>query len=118
VIRRSVILENSRLHGRNWTRVVILLAVCALTASLATRFYVSPDPAAHTFKSVEGHSPQPKRQHLDRDASGWVAPGTDLAFMALTAVYAVPTLTQTDLPDPLFSDSLHNRPPPSTDLFL
>ena len=116
--RRSVILENSRFDGRNWSRMVILLAVCALTASLATRFYVPPDPAAHTFKSVEGHSPQPKRQHLDRDASGWVAPGTDFAFMALTAVYAVPTLAETDLPEQPFSDSLHNRPPPSTDLFL
>lgn len=97
--------------------MVILIAACALTASLATRFYVPPTSGTRSFKSVEDHSPEPKRQHLDSDAAGWVAPPSQFAFMALAAIYTVPVLPEASLPDPFFGDSLHNRPPPS-DLFL
>ncbi len=111
-------LESRRIEGRVWRSVLVLVAVCALTSSLATRFYVPTTSHIHTLKSVEGGTSEPKRQHLDRDATRWVAPASDFSILAPTALHTSPSPARTILPKPVYSDSLYDRPPPPVYFFL
>jgi hypothetical protein len=100
------------IKSRIWRSLLILVTVCALTSSLATRFYVTASADSHVFKSVEGNSVDPKHQHLDRDATQWVAPECTFTFMEFVADHVPPVPVKTVLPTQAFFDSLYNRPPP------
>jgi hypothetical protein len=100
-------------------RVLIALVTCSLSISLATRFCAQASASpVHAVKSVERRSVDPKRQHLNRDASLAAVPARTAAFGAATLAY-VP-LAQPDplLPTPPSNQSLYNRPPPSSSIVL
>jgi hypothetical protein len=103
---------NCTIKSRVWRSVLIVVAICALTSSLATRFYVIASPDSHVLKSVEGNSVDPKHQHLDRDASQWVAPESTFTFMEWVASQAPLLPVKTVLPTKVFFESLYDRPPP------
>lgn len=95
---------------RCWRVLIIVVAICGLSVSLATRTFHFNIPEGSTANS---YSAAPMRQHLDRDAVQWVAP------VPVFTVLEVPTFLVRVAPAaPLlasvfFDESLSNRPPPS-----
>src|ERR1017187_7682556 len=93
---------------------VVVLAICSLTASLATRFaVVGWDVARVTI--VKSKSAEAKRQHLLSKALQWTAPPAHFTLFqpprssVFTVSVAVPYTN-------LISESwLHNRPPPRSE---
>jgi hypothetical protein len=98
--------------GRYSQRVLIAVAVCSLTFSVATRFWTPCSNQSHAVKAVDRRSGEPKRQHLDRDASRWVAPVAHFTIIEPGAIETRLAPTGPLLPKHVFSDSLYNRPPP------
>jgi hypothetical protein len=94
----------------DWRILVVSLAICALTVSLATRTFRLTFPHSST---VQSGAAQAMRQHLDRDAANWVPPV--LVFTTLQAPQFYPRFAPAGppLPTVLFDESLSNRPPPS-----
>jgi hypothetical protein len=91
---------------------LVVLAICSLTVSLATRYTVL-DSKAPTGKIVKSQSSDAKRQHLVKDALKWTAPVAEFTLLpavrscvhAVSAVFPATNLS---------SESwLYNRPPPS-----
>jgi hypothetical protein len=89
--------------------VVVLLAILALTVSLANRVphtgSFDKTPAAHSSSSTA------KIQHRDQDASRWVAPAPTFALL-WTSEPSVPLDGDRKVSVRLQDNSLHNRPPP------
>ena len=105
--------ENPRLANHQhpcWRVFVIVLAICGLTVSLATRTFRLTFPQTPTAQSS---SAQATRAHLDRDASTWVPPVPILTTLQVPAFYPRLAPAGPPLPTVLFDQSLSNRPPPS-----
>jgi len=112
------LLRHFRLGESGWRRLLIVAAICSLTFSLATRFCVQADSPTHTAKSLDRRSVEPKRQHLDRDASQWVAPNIAFDIIEPAATEVILTSTEPIVPVHIFTSSLYNRPPPASDFLL
>jgi len=112
------LLRHLRLGESGWRNALIAAVICSLTFSLATRFCIQVDSQPHTAKSVERRSVEPKRQHLDRDASRWVAPIIAFDIIEPTATEVSLASTEPIFPSHIFSSSLYNRPPPSSEFLL
>jgi hypothetical protein len=94
-----------------WCRtLLIVLTVASLSLSLATRF-------CHLSSSrevqIQANASSTMRQHMDRDATRWVAPVSRLIFLGTVAFYPRFAPAGPPLPSVLFDKSLYNRPPPS-----
>jgi len=58
-----------------WRASVVLVAVCSLTISLATRYSSPWIISSHVVKTVQTHaSPESKRQRLAENAANWMPP--------------------------------------------
>ncbi|HYM79136.1 MAG TPA: hypothetical protein VE377_24390 [Candidatus Dormibacteraeota bacterium] len=95
---------------RCWHALIVILAICGLTVSLATR----------TFRleisqkvSVASDSVQPMRQHLDRDAVQWAPPTPVFSILQAPAFYPQVAPAAPRLRSVPIDKSLSNRPPPS-----
>jgi len=92
---------------------VVLLAILAISASVATRTF-------HAFDlyhpSVQTDPSRAMRQHLDADAVALAGPISDLGTMLLPV--AAPHAPPAEVPvhTIIFTESLYNRPPPSISL--
>lgn len=93
-----------------WWQSLMLLVVAALGVSLATR--VCHVVIAHTVH-VQASASEGMRQHMDRDATHWVAPVPRFAFLQTASFYPEFAPAGPPLPAVLFDESLSNRPPPS-----
>jgi hypothetical protein len=112
-------LRQHRIGERRWQSVLIAVAICALTLSVATRFWTSSTSQSQSVKSIDRRLDEPKRQHLSKDATRWVEPTSDCGSIELPAtIEARSTPADPLLPQHVFSDSLYNRPPPSSAFFL
>jgi len=110
------LLVHSRARVRFASRrriAIVLLAVCALTGSLATRFMVVAGAEVQHVTTVKSQSPDAKRQHLLSKALQWTAPPSGFTLFqpprpsVLTVSVVIP-------PTNLTAESwLYNRPPPS-----
>jgi len=88
--------------------LVVVLAIAAITASLANRFVrlsIDQAPAAHSLTS------KAKIQHRDRDADERAFAAADFSLLwlaepATTVEHIQPVHVRVEY------DSLHNRPPP------
>ena len=105
-------LTKLKIDGQRWRVAVIVVATCALTISLATRFYTPFSASAHSVRAVERSATQPTHQHLDRDGSHWVAPVSTFTLLEPVKVLRGVVPTQSILPNHVFDESLYNRPPP------
>jgi hypothetical protein len=106
-------------HVNLWQGVLIAVVIGSLTLSLATRFSgQSPASPVHAVKSVERRSVDPKRQHLNRDASLAAVPARTAAFGAAILAYVPLAHPDPALPIPPSNHSLYNRPPPSSSIVL
>jgi len=107
---------------QRWCAFFVLLAVCSLTVSLATR-YSSSDASwlGHSFStsttvpttSIQKPSIEPGRQRLLNKAAAWNPPFDSSASLLAPVFY--PRIAPTGLPaiTLLLAESLYNRPPPS-----
>jgi len=96
-------------HPR-WYVLVIVLAICGLTVSLATRTFRLMVPQGATAQSADSHA---MRQHLDRDAAQWAPPVPVLGTLQAPVFYPRVAPAGPPIPSVLFDESLSNRPPPS-----
>ena len=98
--------------------MLIVVAICSLTLSLATRFWAPYTSQSPIVKSVDRRPAEPQRQHLDRDAAQWTAPVASFSIIEPSTIEISLAPAEPLLPMHVFSESLYNRPPPSSELFL
>ena len=92
-----------------WWQSLMLVVVAALGVSLATRVcHVVYPHSVH----VQASASEGMRQHMDRDATPWVAPVPSFTFLQTTTFYPKFAPAGPPLPATLFDQSLYNRPPP------
>ncbi len=102
--------ENGRCA--RWCALVILLAVCSLTISVATRYNSSANLSPSAAKSLQRHTLQePGRQRLTKIAPNWMPV---FSSSVLQAPSAYPRIAPAGPPIPRlsFESNLYNRPPP------
>jgi hypothetical protein len=110
-------LNHRRVGERRWQSVVIVIAICSLTVSVATRFGTPWRSQSHIARSADHRPAEAKRQHLNKDATQWIAP--NVSFSIRTTVVATHLAPARPLRvTRLFDQSLYNRPPPSSPFFL
>lgn len=110
-MKRLSNLEDQR--PRHWRALVILIAVCALTVSVATRYCSSVSASAQTIKTLQNHSlRETTRQHLTKDAATWMP--TLVCSVTLQAPTFYPRIAPAGPPPSsvLRERSLYTRPPP------
>jgi hypothetical protein len=93
-----------------WRVLLIVLAICGLTVSLATRTFRLTIPQGVTAQSADSHA---MRQHMDRDAAQWAHPVPILSSLQVPVFYPHVAPAGPPIPGVLFDESLSNRPPPS-----
>ena len=93
-----------------WHALLSVMVIAALSVSLSTRFCRSSDTV--TVQVQANASSSNLRQHMDRDATQWVAPVTRLIFLETVEFYPRFAPAGPPLPAVLFDQSLYNRPPP------
>ena len=95
-----------------WCALVVLVAVCSLTVSLATR-YTSTDSASGQFLSVhKQRSPASMRQRLIKTAAAWHPPVIHTAPLDPVTFYPRIAPAGPPIQSALFGKTLYNRPPP------
>jgi hypothetical protein len=96
---------------------IVLLAICSLTGSVATRYTAlgpNSEPDVQKVTAVKSQIPDAKRQHLLANGLQWSAPAPSFTLYQppRSAVFAVSVVVP---PTNLNSESwLYNRPPPSS----
>jgi len=93
-----------------WHALLSVMVIAALSVSLSTRCCRSSDTV--TVQVQANASSSNLRQHMDRDATQWVAPVTRLIFLETVEFYPRFAPAGPPLPAVLFDQSLYNRPPP------
>ena len=94
---------------RRWEVAVVVIAICGLTVSLATRTFRTRVSTGAIVKTISG---QPVRQHMDSDAAKWVPPVSMLTVLEVPVFYPRFAPAGPPLPRLYFEESLSNRPPP------
>lgn len=92
---------------------LVLLAICCLTISLATRFAAGSSETA-SVRAVQAHSPDAQRQNLLGDGLKWSNPAVSFTLFEpprsfvpeVSAVFPSTNLS--------FESWLYNRPPPNS----
>ena len=101
---------------KHWCAAVVLVAVCSLILSLATRYSSSAGASSTTGKAVQSHaSPEAKRQRLAKDAADWMPPAICVSHLQAPNCYPRIAPTGPPMPGLRFEESLYNRPPPSSE---
>ena len=97
-----------------WSAVLVLVAVCSLTVSLATRYYLPGDSSSPTVKTIQTHqSPDGKRQRLTKNAANWMPPVLSFTVLPVPSFYARTVAAPPPVRSLVCDESLYNRPPPS-----
>jgi hypothetical protein len=97
-----------------WCALIVLLAVCALTVSVATRYCSPEGSSAYRVNTVHRHhSQETSRQRLTKDAANWIPELICSAVLQTRPCY--PRIAPAEQPvlSTRFENSLYNRPPPS-----
>jgi hypothetical protein len=92
-----------------WRILLIAIAICGLTVSLATRTFRLTIPHGVTVRSGDV---QAMRQHMDKDGARWVPPVPVLTVLEVPTFYPYVAPAGPPLATVLFDKSLYNRPPP------
>lgn len=94
--------------------LVVVLAVCALTVKLATRFDGFHSASTPAITTVQQHVCRaPNRQRLMTTAIVWFAPLIRASLLDTTTSYPRIAPSGPPIPGILFEQSLYNRPPPA-----
>jgi hypothetical protein len=94
---------------------IVVIAVCALTVSVATRYCYAGSSSVHVRATLHKHSaPQTARQRLSKDAATWIPPVFFTAILQAAAFDPRVAPAGPPIPRLFFEESLYNRPPPSS----
>ena len=99
---------------RRWCSAIVLLAVCSLTVSVATRYSLSPTTVGSAAKTIQKlTSTQPRCQRLLKNAAVWIPPAVSSHVLQAPSSCPHATPVEPGLSNLVFEESLYNRPPPS-----
>jgi hypothetical protein len=94
---------------------IVVIAVCAITVSVATRYCYAGSSSVYATTTLHKHSsPQTARQRLSKDAATWIPPVFFPAILEVAAFYPRVAPAGPPIPSLFFEESLYNRPPPSS----
>lgn len=104
-------------QGYDWRQrgcaLVVVVAVCALTVKLTTRFSLFESAPTPAITTLQPHvSPAPNRQRLMSTATACNAPMVRASLLDSTTSYPRIAPAGPPMPSVLFEKSLYNRPPP------
>jgi len=102
---------------KRWCTAIVLLAVCALTLSVTTRYGTSqavPDSSQTTATKI--HSWTPGLQRLLDNASTWIPPVIVAVMLQNPGYYPHIAPTTPTVSSVLLEKNLYNRPPPAFSL--
>ncbi|HEV2397097.1 MAG TPA: hypothetical protein VGS27_09155 [Candidatus Sulfotelmatobacter sp.] len=103
-----------KLGRKRFCTAIVLLAVCALTISVTTRYTFSSNVLNRTGAVVQNDSPwAPGLQRLLNNAATWVPPFVETAVFHDPGSYSHIAPADTPLLIVLLERNLYNRPPPS-----
>ena len=103
-----------RRRNAHWCLAVVLVAICALTVSVATR-YCSVHAAVSSKVTVQKRLlPERSRQRLLKNPLAWQPLLVASAMVWEPAFYAGLVPSRPAIATFLFDPCLYNRPPPST----
>ena len=114
-VKRQMIQLTNRESGQcaRWCALVVLLAVCSLAVSVATR-YGSSGSATSGSKVAQAHScHEPGRQRLTTDADSWMPPVIASNHLYTPSEYPPFISGGPRFLNRFVESSLYNRPPPS-----
>ena len=98
---------------------VVLLAVCSITVSVATRYSVPGKSADSKVLTVRNHvDTEPARQRLLNNAASWMPPVVGSAILPEKRSFTRVSWTGPPAARLFFGQSLANRPPPSLSSLL
>lgn len=116
--RKMIFAKKWRGGGRGWCGLLVMVTICSLTVSLATRFCVPVSSQAHAVKSTDSRCGEPNRQRLDRDSVRLAEPVARRSWLE-------PEVHHSDVipSEPLHSSDIlsvvfYNRPPPFSSVFF
>jgi len=112
-ILRGAMPQHKSREVRVWSRLLIVAVIGVLTFNLVTRYSAPHTGHVNAGKTLQRWSPEPKRQHLNRDEAQWAAPV--VSFSAFTPPFLSFRIPNLDLPfcRRSLDRNLYNRPPPS-----
>jgi len=96
-----------------WHWGFVSVVMFSLVVTLATRNFGDTSLHALHAATVQSHSPQAPRQHMDSDAVDWAPPVSETMEDQVPTFYARVAPTGPPLPTLLIEENLYNRPPPS-----
>jgi hypothetical protein len=101
-------ITNREKHWSGWLAISIVMF--SLVVSLATRtFHLTNSPSV----TVQSSAAQGMRQHMNRDATGFVPPVPVFSSFRAPTAYPYVAPAGPPLAVLLLDESLYNRPPPS-----
>jgi hypothetical protein len=99
---------------RAWCAFVVVVAVSALTVSVATRYCAPQSSSAYAVKTLHKHaSPEQIRQRLTKNAVNWMPQVVQTGILQAPTSYPRIAPAGPPIPSVLLEASLYNRPPPS-----
>jgi hypothetical protein len=94
--------------------VIVLVAVCSLTVSLATRYYSPRDDSSPIVKAFQSNvAPDAKRQRLTKNAANWMPPIFSFTVFQIPSSYYRIVPPRPPVRSLICDKSLYNRPPPA-----
>jgi len=98
---------------KRWWALMVLLAVCSLAVSVATRYTSTPADPGSATTNVRNHvAPEPGRQRLLQNAATWIPPFICSIVFQVPLSYSRVVPVGPRVPNLLLEENLYNRPPP------
>ena len=98
---------------KRWCMAIVLIAVCTLTVSVATRYTRSQGPANETQSVIqEHHALRPGLQRLLNNAVTWMPPIVEATIFYDPCHYPHVVPSDSPISSVLLERNLYNRPPP------
>ena len=121
-IARKVMLPLTYLRHpgrRRWCTAVILIAVCTLTLSVATRYGFCGNTANESVTTIQNHeSWTPGLQRLLNNAATWIPPVVGSAIFHDPVSYRQVAESGPTVSSVFLEKNLYNRPPPTLPVTL
>lgn len=102
-------------RGKAFSAVLVLVAVCSLAISVATRYCAPEYPSAAKTTVTHKHaSSEQTRQRLTQSTANWLPPVVQDDSLESPTEYQSVTAVQPAIVSSFLGQSLSNRPPPSS----
>ena len=98
-----------------WSAVVVVIAVAALTMSVATRYYSLQDTSSRPVSTVQKQAvPDARPQRLTKNAAIWSPPVFSFAVSQVPSFHPRIDSARPLRRSSVHDTSLYNRPPPAS----